>query len=157
VLVCRRLQGLTVGAKQSIKRLMIQWSVEAEKKWPGILYVAVSRAQDVRDVLFDWDLTASDLNLNRADSFLWNAQTRQMERVIGLASAGRRDRLVSDDQYLADIEQFCISTRARMRASHRPGPHDADIQRVLDQWLESVAFARAGQADLLTCDQCMHV
>ncbi len=38
-------QGLTVGDGRAIERVLIRWSADAESKWPGIFYVAGSRAE----------------------------------------------------------------------------------------------------------------
>jgi hypothetical protein len=49
-----KLQGTTIGRGQSIKKLVITgWKIEDEAKWPGILYVALSRVKKVTDLVLD--------------------------------------------------------------------------------------------------------
>jgi hypothetical protein len=40
------LQGLTAGDNKSIERVLLHWTCDAEARWPNILYVGASRAED---------------------------------------------------------------------------------------------------------------
>ena len=43
-------QGMSVGQGKAIEKLIGLWSADAERRWPGIFYVLVSRVQDAANI-----------------------------------------------------------------------------------------------------------
>jgi hypothetical protein len=55
------LQGLTAGDTKSIQRVLLHWTSEAEARWPNILYVGASRAEEVCNVAIKNDISKIEL------------------------------------------------------------------------------------------------
>jgi len=82
-------QGLTVGDSHPIQRVLIRWSLAAEKRWPGILYVAASRPENMSNLALETPIVESDLNFDRGELAVWNLQNKEVERLCANAMAYR--------------------------------------------------------------------
>jgi hypothetical protein len=66
------------------------WSPEAESRWPGILYVACSRAECEQNIAIDFPISREGLQkVGTLDS--WQQQHFQVERLTETATQQRRD------------------------------------------------------------------
>ena len=130
------LQGLTVGDHKAIKRLLIDWSLKAENLFPGALYVAGSRAQDVRNVALKNSLCQSELDMDRTKSATWRAQSAEMKRINDLAFAARAAAPVTADAYRDMIVKFCDCVVENMPAGIDEERREL-IRSCATQWRDS--------------------
>jgi hypothetical protein len=135
------LQGLTVGLLKAIKRLVIhKWDSKAESKWPGILYVAASRAESDNDLALDFDVTNDGLS-KIVTTNSWKQQHNEVNRLSEEAMR-QRDKINSDgddEQTLKDLTIWlCGVTRQRLEQQSDKGIitnfHRAEIEQCLTQW-----------------------
>jgi hypothetical protein len=85
------LQGLTVGERKAIKRLIIYgWDKEAESKWPGILYVGASRAEDERNLALSFNISEQAMN-SIGKSPAWVKTNAEVNRLVELATSQRHN------------------------------------------------------------------
>jgi hypothetical protein len=75
---------VTIGDTKAIKRIIIHWSQQAEALWPGIFYVAASRAMDSRSVALAFNITREDL-AKIGTSAKWQKQDEETTRLIRLS------------------------------------------------------------------------
>ena len=55
------LQGFTIGDTKKFKRLVLNWSQQAEALWAGALYVGASRMMAPHNLAIDFQITSADL------------------------------------------------------------------------------------------------
>ena len=57
------LQGFTIGDTKKFKRLVLNWSQQAEALWAGALYVGASRVMAPQNLAIDFQITSADLEM----------------------------------------------------------------------------------------------
>ena len=133
------MQGMTCGDDMPIKRIVIDWSKKAESKWPGALYVALSRAKREHNLALHGQLAESDLRFDRARSQVWRSQTAEMERVTSAALQARATRLGTVAEFCERVLRFCalLSHRLERVRAVIPEARAALIDACIVQWRAS--------------------
>jgi hypothetical protein len=134
------LQGATCGENHAIRRLLIKWSKADEARWPNILYVAISRAKEIRDIAFDFSMT-TDAMRSIGTSSSWMEQDREVQRIHAKAMQ-RRAHMAQHYQgtnthFASQVKQLCAI------ASHKALQNtntsiQIEVQSCVAQWLESI-------------------
>jgi len=137
------LQGLTVGAKNAIKRMRLhQWDKDSESKWPGILYVAFSRVENPEDLMLDFDMSAEDLaSVGTTDS--WRKQHEEVERLTAKAFQRRQelsDMGIGTVQDLIDQTSWVCDKAEEKLTSQTNVPTNvaSEIRACISQWRQSM-------------------
>ena len=99
--------------------MLIRWSLAAEKRWPGILYVAASRPENMSNLALETPIVESDLNFDRGELAVWNLQNREVERLCVNAMAYRAQVPCAPHDLVRRVLAFCGMVESRAVAAQQ--------------------------------------
>jgi hypothetical protein len=146
------LQGVTIGDEKAIKRLLVHWDPASEARWPGIFYVAASRAEGVHNVAINFDVTVAGMS-KLCSTDAWKRQDTEVARLISKAKEFREQK-TSDSSSFRDGDperhwgsKFDFATRlkwfidvagSQMASSNNPEETKDETRMCLEQWGSSI-------------------
>ena len=146
------LQGVTAGDTKPIQRIILHWSTKAEGRWPGSLYVGLSRASEVHNIALAKPLTVSDLSKigtyetwKKQDALVSKLQQKALEFRESKKSEKSKPWHGDDDKYWGspyDFAQrlfwFCEVVGERLLQSSAPEATKEEARTCMAQWKKSL-------------------
>ena len=142
------LQGVTIGDEKAIKRLLVHWDPKSESRWPGIFYVAASRAEAAHNVAVNFDVTVEGMS-KLCSTESWRRQDAEVNRLIDRANQFRAEKfsdatLFRDDlperhwgskyDFAVRLQWFIDVMGSEIEGSDKDHITKNEIRECLEQW-----------------------
>jgi hypothetical protein len=102
--------------------------------------VAISRAQEIGDIAFDFSMTTDDLR-SIGSSTSWREQHEEVERILLKATEHRakmaQDGVGTDTHFASQLKQLC-EIALQKATQHTNLNIRTEVQSCVVQWLESI-------------------